>query len=431
MLHLELRTLRFALLAALAACGGSNGAAGAAPSDAAPGNDADPDPIPPDAIYLDPATGLATNPGTADAPWPGLADSIAAGLIDTVADGKTLVLRDGDHGNATFQGDHATAVTMRPAPGATPHLGRLELRQGSGWHLRGLTISPAFADAPYTGNIVSLGESGTSSDLVLEDSVVYSEADSSQWTVDQWMNANSGILLGRNGTNLGVRNTHVYNVRFGIAVTSFDSSVEGSLVNDFSADGVRVTRDGDSVNDTVIKNVHVSADDGDSNHDDAIQCFLFNVGTGQVNDVTLKGNIIVNYEGTPMYPAMMQGIGFFDGPLVNFDVEDNVVFVDHYHGVSLYDAQNSRIVNNVAYTRWDNGSVKPWVMLGQKLGMASGNYVHGNLAHSFNFDADATVDAGDNNIVDMTTAEARLVARRAEIDDKWGPLFDGAPRLVP
>jgi hypothetical protein len=35
----------------------------------------------------------------------------------------------------------------------------------------------------------------------------------------------------------------------------------------------------------------------------------------------------------------MQGIGFFDGPLVNFTVEDNVVCSETWHGVALYDAQ--------------------------------------------------------------------------------------------
>src|SRR5690348_3775052 len=73
------------------------------------GPDAADEPIPADAIYLDPVAGRADAAGTADAPWPGLADSIAAGLLATVQDGKTLVLRDGEHGNATFEGDHAIA----------------------------------------------------------------------------------------------------------------------------------------------------------------------------------------------------------------------------------------------------------------------------------------------------------------------------------
>ena len=66
----------------------------------------------------------------------------------------------------------------------------------------------------------------------------------------QWMAAHSGILMGRNGTGLTVRTTHVYNVRFGISITSFDSTVEGNLVADFSGDGIRVTRDGDKVIDS-------------------------------------------------------------------------------------------------------------------------------------------------------------------------------------
>lgn len=421
----------------LIGCGGNgsdkpSGDAGQDDAEVDAATDPDLDPIPDDAIYLDPVNGQASAPGTAAAPWPGLEATIAAGLLASVPDGKTLVLLDGEHGNAKFEGDHPVAVIIRAAPNANPHLGKLELTKGSGWHLRGLTISPAYSATTYTGDIVKLGESGASSDLVLENSVVFSAADTSAWSVSDWMNAHSGILLGRNGTGLAVRRTHVFNVRFGIAITSYDSTLEGNLVNDFSADGIRVTRDGGTVIDNVIKNVHVSDTDGDANHDDAIQCFLFNVGTGTVRDVTLKGNIIVNYEGTPAYPAMMQGIGFFDGPLINFVVEDNVVFVDHYHGVSLYDAQGSRIVNNVAYTRWTNGNVKPWVMLGEKLSMAAGNYVHDNIAHSFDFDADATVDAGNNVVVAPSVAEQRLTDRLTAIETAWGAtLRDGAHRLAP
>lgn len=427
-----MRTMLSVVALTVAACSGdANNAGGddAPPLDAGP--DADLDPVPADAIYLDPVAGRADAPGTAEAPWPGLADAIAAGLIATVPDGKTLVLRDGNHGNATFEGEHAIAVIIRNAPGAKPHLGRLELRRGKGWHLRGLTVSPEFAAAPYTGNIVALGESGASSDLVLEDSVVYGASDTSAWTAAQWMSANSGILLGRNGTGLTVRTTHVYNVRFGIAITSFDATVEGNLVNDFSADGIRVTRDGGTVTDNVIKNIYVSDADGDANHDDAIQCFLFNVGTGTVRDVTLRGNLIVNTENAQQpFRAQMQGIGFFDGPLVNFTVEDNVVFVDHWHGVSLYDAQGSRIVHNLTYTRW-GGPARPWVMLGEKLDMAAGNVVHDNIAHTFDFEADATVDAANNTTVSESLAEQRLAERLAAIESTWGPLFDNAPRLTP
>src|SRR5690606_33111214 len=103
------------------------------------------------------------------------------------------------------------------------------------------------------------------------------------------------------------------------------SLCEGNLVSDFSADGIRITRDGITVQHNVIKNGCCSAADGDDNHDDAIQCFLFNKGTGTVRNAVVRGNVIVNRDGSDQkFPASIQGIGFFDGPLVNFVVEDNV-----------------------------------------------------------------------------------------------------------
>lgn len=394
------------------------------------------DTLPDDALFLDPVHGDASNSGTREAPWPGLEDSVTAGLLATVRDGATLALLEGNHGSPSFEGTHTAPVTIRAAPGARPVLGRLTIKRGSGWHVRGVTVSPAYAPTPYSGTIVSLGEQGEASDLVLEDAVVFTASDADGWSADDWMEANSGVLLGRNGTGLTVRRTHVYNVRFGVSIAAFASTLEGSLVEDFSADGVRVTRDGDSVIDTVIKNAHVSDEDGDDNHDDAIQCFLFNVGTGTVRDVTLRGNVIVSYEGQPKLPNAMQAIGFFDGPLVNFVVENNLAVVDHWHGVSLYDAQASRVVGNATWTRWAADSrMRPWVMLGQKQGLAQGNFVHDNLAYSFDFAADASVDAGDNVRItadaQVAGAEARLTQRIAELDAKWGPLPDGAPRLRP
>lgn len=392
--------------------------------------DAAADPIPADALYLDPARGSAENAGTREAPWPGLEETISAGLLAGVEDGRTLLLLDGHHGSASFEGEHEEAVTIHAAPGARPTLSRLEIRSGRGFHLRGLTVSPSFGGEPYDGYVVRLGERGEATDLVFEDGVVFTEPDSSGWTVAEWMGANDGVLLGRHGDGLVVRRTHVHNVRFGISIAAFRSSVEGSLVADFPADGIRVTRDGDRVIDTVIKNAHVSDEDGDANHDDAIQCFLFNVGTGTVRDVTIRGNVVLSYEGSPSFPNAMQGIGFFDGPLVDFVVEDNVVFVDHWHGVSLYDAQGSRVSNNVAYSRWTSESrMRPWVMLGQKMDLASGNTVEGNSAFTFDFAADRGVVERDNEVVEAASAEARFVERLRAIEARWGALFDGAPRV--
>jgi ATP-dependent DNA helicase DinG len=84
-----------------------------------------------------------------------------------------MVLHDGVHGDATLSGDNADFITLVAAPGETPQLARLVIRQGSRWWVRGLTISPSFATEPYDGNIVSIGESGESSELIVDECFVY------------------------------------------------------------------------------------------------------------------------------------------------------------------------------------------------------------------------------------------------------------------
>jgi parallel beta-helix repeat protein len=192
---------------------------------------------------------------------------------------------------------------------------------------------------------------------------------------------------------------------------------------------MRATRDGQIVQYNVIKNIFVGARDGDANHDDGIQVFLFNVGTGTVRNVALRGNIILERERDDLpLRNSLQGIGCFDGPLVNFTVEKNVVCTNHYHGISLYDAQGCTIQDNTCFSRWAAGRMRPWVMLGQKKKQAGGNTVRNNLAHSFNFRADAEVKTENNREVTEADFRAKLSELAAFINAKFGPIHPAAKR---
>jgi hypothetical protein len=243
--------------------------------------------------------------------------------------------------------------------------------------------------------------------------------------------AASGIWLGRHGRAHVARNNYILNTRFGINLCAPDCLAEGNVIANFSADGIRVTRDGQTVQYNVIKNVFVGGRDGDDNHDDGIQAFLFNVGTGTLRDVTLRGNIILARERDDLpFPNELQGIGCFDGPLVHFTVEKNVVGVNHWHGITLGDAQGCHVLDNVCFSRW-SGPPRPWVQLGQKQGQAHGNTVRDNLAHSFDFAADAGVKAEHNRIVTQPEFQQRLAELAATMDDKFGKRHPVAnrPRL--
>jgi len=268
-----------------------------------------------------------------------------------------------------------------------------------------------------------LGEQGgeESAELIVEDCFIYTALDTSGWTAKDWMQKTaSGVWLGRHGRAHVARNNYILNTRFGINLCAPDCLAEGNVVANFSADGIRVTRDGQTFQYNVIKNVFVNARDGDDNHDDGIQTFLFNVGTGTLRNVTLRGNIILARESDDMpFPNELQGIGCFDGPLVHFTVEKNVVGVNHWHGITLGDAQGCSILDNVCFSRW-SGRARPWVQLGQKKNQATGNTVRNNFAHSFDFKADAAVQAESNQEVTEAVFNQRLAELARDIDQRFG-----------
>ena len=405
-------------------------------------------------FYCDPAKGSPQGDGSADRPWRTLEEVIDARLIQfcdrhgkaanpnaPIKPGDTLLLRSGWHGGIRIAGGYNDRlITIAADAGQTPQVGWLEIGEGRNWLVKGLTVSPSLSLSPAPldktpRNLVMLGEQGgeENADLVVEDCFIYSALDAGAWTAKDWVEEPaSGIWLGRHGKRHVARNNFVLNTRFGINLCAPETLCEGNVVANFSADGIRVTRDGQTVQYNVIKNNFVSARDGDPNHDDGIQAFLFNVGTGTLRDVTLRGNIIVAREtdGLP-FPNGLQGIGFFDGPLIHFTIEQNVVCVNHWHGITLGDAQNSTIQDNVCFSRWP-GRVRPWVQLGQKKDQARGNIVRNNLAHSFDFKADADVQAANNRDVTEAAFRHKQAELLATIDTKFGKLHPTAkrPRLL-
>jgi hypothetical protein len=399
-------------------------------------------------FYCDPVKGTPQGDGSAERPWRSLEEVIAARLIQLpdrqgkpanpkapVKPGDSLLLRSGWHGVIRIgSGYNEQPVVIAAEPGQTPQVGWIEIGEGRQWRLKGLTVSPSLAPAALgrrPRDLVMLGERGgeESADLAIEDCFIYSVLDTGQWSGKDWVEKPaSGIWLGRHGRRHVARNNYVLNTRFGINLCAPECLCEGNVVANFSGDGIRVTRDGQVVQYNVVKNNFVGARDGDDNHDDGIQAFLFNAGTGTLRDVVLRGNIIIARENDRLpFPNPLQGIGCFDGPLVHFLVEQNAIMVNHYHGVSLYDAQGCTVRDNVCFSRWP-GRAQPWVMLGQKKKQALGNSVSNNLAHSFGFKADAEVKAEGNRPSTAAAFQQKQAELLALMEGRFGKLHPVAKR---
>lgn len=377
--------------------------------------------------YVNPRTGGDNGDGSAERPWKTLEQVAASGRLEQLEGGDVVQLATGYHGAVEFSGENEKTITIEAGPEQRPRLSRLVIGRGRNWHIRYLVISPSFGEKPCRGSIVSYGEAGPATDMIVEGCFIFTEQDASDWTAKQWMAANSGVYLGRHGRGLVLRDSYILNTRFAVSLAAFDAVCEGNVIDGFSADGVRATRDGQHVRHNVIKNIFVGSSEGDKNHDDGIQVFLFNKGTGTVRDISIVGNIIIDHEMPGRkHATVMQGIGLFDGPLLDFVVSDNVVKTRHWHGVSLYDAQNCTVERNVAYTD-AAGKMKPWIMLGDKHGKARDNTVRNNYAHRFRLDQPGTV--AENN-QPVTAAIYRQALERAfeTIAEKYGRRHETADR---
>ena len=373
-------------------------------------------------FYSDPETGHVENAGTRAAPWPSLQKMIEAKLIQRLQPGDSLLLRSGYHGVARFSGKNEQVITIAAEEGQTPMLGRLDLRSGTRWTIRGLSISPEHGNLHYSGAIVSLGEYGPSSELILEDCYIFATAYPEKLDAEKWIALNNGILLGRNGIRLVSRNNYVFNTRHAIQSAATDSIVEGCVVENFSGDAIRLTRSGGIARWNTARNAYCDEEhDGDRNHDDLLQCFQFGQGSGVLKKIRIEENLLVGHSSPDQsFPGQVQGIGLFDGPLVNFTVTGNVISVDHWHGLTLVDAQNCTISQNVVWSpKLETSKFRPWIMLGSKKHLAKGNRVMENLACSFHLDQPGTIASG-NQISTQTLYEQASKKLQLKIASKYG-----------
>lgn len=161
------------------------------------------------------------------------------------------------------------------------------------------------------------------------------------------------------GDCMTVRDNLCRIVNFGISVSGNYSLVSGNTVENFAGDGLRGLGNDLVFEYNVVKNCY----DVNDNHDDGFQSWSINDDPPRER-VVLRGNTFINYED-PHQPfrGTLQGIGCFDGPYVDWVVENNLVITDHWHGISLYGALNCSIVNNTVVDINETSPGPPWIMV--------------------------------------------------------------------
>jgi parallel beta-helix repeat protein len=365
--------------------------------------------------YIDPVNGSMDNDGTLSSPWLTLQEVVEAGFIESkswsapysddsvlttineggpVQSGDTLVLMSGYHGKVDIHRYvNDETIWIKAGEGQSPMLSQLHFRASSYWSVSGLRVSPVYGELDETSliRIESHSWTGPSSHITVTDNFIFSIEDCSNWSKDDWLDlSKNGISVG--GDDCTIKNNEIRNINFGITVSGDRVVVSGNSVLNFAGDGMRGLGDYGVFEYNFVAN----AIDINDNHDDGFQSWARD--GNPVIGVILRGNTFYTNYNHPNEELLskFQGIGCFDGYYENWRVVNNLVVVSHYHGISLYGATNSVIVNNTVV---DDGHhlddrMVPWIRLTtHKDGSyGEGNVVRNNIGELSSTDLGVTQD---------------------------------------
>jgi len=370
-------------------------------------------------FYIDPVNGTDSGDGSEAQPWRTLQQVIEDGRIQyyrhaesnnpdselvlvnegaPVQGGDRLLLRSGYHGHVDLNNFiFIDWLTISAQDGQTPVLSQFKL-QGAfeKIHLKNLTIrkdsyegSGNYWEADEinhnSGACVYLATGsfwGLGRQVILNGLTAKTTEDASSWSAADWVEKGADGIGLRSVTDCEIVGCHIENIHHGMLI-EYDSdnaiAVDNTIKN-FSGDGCRLI----SNNVFLAYNTITDCLKVDDNHDDGIQSYSRgedgSPGEGVLYDNVVRGNVII---GTTDFSNPLagspQGIGCFDGFFDGWIVENNVVIVDHYHGISFYGMQNSYILNNTVIDQNYNNDTSPWIMVtDHKNGTPSENCIVAN-----------------------------------------------------
>ena len=354
--------------------------------------------------------------------------------INSVQGGDTISLLSGNYGNFTISGkNNSSFVTLRAYAGATPVFNSIDINNSSYWKLYGIDIKPRYLSGADGTEAVNLDGDF----LTIENCIINYSDDISGWTSSNWLaRTGNGVIM--DGSNINVLNNTITAIDHGIACSANNSLVSQNLIANFRGDGIRGLGDDTVYEYNTIKNSY----DVDDNHDDGFQSWSYGsggVGTGTVNNVTLRGNTIINFEDPNQpFKGELQGVGLFDGMFENWVVENNLLITNHWHGISFYGAINCKIINNTVVDNNNAPEPDPWIMVNDhKNGTpSSGVIVRNNIATDYSLTGGFTED--HNIEITMNDASIYFVNPSGGIGDyhliATSPVIDagsgdGAPNI--
>lgn len=377
--------------------------------------------------YSDPVGGSMANDGSEASPWGNL-EAIFQSKKTFVA-GDEIFLMNGAHGNSWINGSHSDYVTIRPYPGHSPRIASVLMENGSYWAFNGVTFTADGSGGnPMRPQMISTKDN--LSYLKVENCTFYSATNSAGWSKADWYaNAKDGVWI--RGSHTVFNGNTILNTYFALQIEGGHAEVKHNVIDNFGADAIRALGSHAVYENNLIRDAYI--EDYALNHDDGIQMYdKDNVAAGVVEDLVFRNNTILGF-ADPITQAMlddnlvgysMQGIIVTDGHIENAVIENNLVVVDHNHGITLAGSIDCRVQNNTVIKTPTsvnpNPDTYPWIQLREdkQHNDPANCIIRNNIASEFTpwTYANSTNVLAENNLEPATNDYVNVFADYAAFD---------------
>lgn len=299
-------------------------------------------------------------------------------LIDailSVSGGETIALEPGDYGDLQIRNYYGARVsidgeeTLYNSPITSPVtltsandndravLRSIHIYGADNWVIKGLSFRPV-----NSAKSTAIDVTAEADNVVITQNDITS-GDDSNWSQADWASKARAAVHVRDSKNVEVSHNYLKNIANGIAINfgADNAVVKGNYINGFTADGIRGLGDNGLYEDNYIVN---AINDGSDNHDDGFQSWRnFGNNNRGVYNITLRNNTFMYSDQSNPLASANQGIGLFDGPYIGWTIENNLVLVDHYHGISVYQGMDTTVQNNVVLDPLEGAPGPSWIFM--------------------------------------------------------------------
>ncbi len=330
---------------------------------------------------------MADSGTSVTSPWNTLQEVFSTGR--TFIPGDTVYLLSGHHGYPVINGINTGDVVIRGFENNNPIVNCIDFNGASHWILENVRVNtpavppeePILEHPVYPiSNNTLVRIMNSSSYITLSDCYIYSIENTAAWTADDWnFKAWNGVLVEGSCNYTILHALHIKNTNFALELSGSNyTNVTNSLVENFCGDGIIPGN-----NNVIEYNTFRDSYKTNGNHCDMVQAFY-------ASNILFRGNtLLARTQGHSSIETDCQGIGFFDGTFKNCILENNVISVDTYHGITIFNAIDCKIINNTLADMAVGGLV-PWINI-----TGSGNLVRNNISSMMN-----TIEGtADHNLV--------------------------------